>query len=178
MQPGKGTGCDIMLRTLPEMREEGVCQAEKEMKHILPTPKQMLQPLRCWIKKPLSLPHPLLFLWSQAFSLRETSTWKRNTSLTKWTDLPTLNKLNHLGFLWKIEPIFRTHHQNQPPLPLQRFSLAAQSSFHVAHLVPLFILPGIQINQSGHGLLLCTSQTPTNLHLFLWKEKQVLKHCG
>lgn len=35
-------GCDIKLRTHPEVREEGVCQAEKEMIHGLPTRKQML----------------------------------------------------------------------------------------------------------------------------------------
>lgn len=42
MQPEKSMGCDIMLRTHAEVREEGVCQAEKEMKHRLPTRKQML----------------------------------------------------------------------------------------------------------------------------------------
>lgn len=119
-QPGKSTVHDTMLRTPPEMREEGVHQAEMEMKHRLPTPKQMLQPLSCWIKNPLPLPLALLFLWIQ------TSTWKQNTSLTKLTDLPMLNELNNLGFLWKVGPIFKTPYQNQTSLPLQLFSLAAE----------------------------------------------------
>ena len=59
----------------------------------------------------------------------ETNTWKPNTSLTKWADLHMLNKSNNLGFLWKIEPIFKTPYQNQTPLPLQFFSLEAEPVF-------------------------------------------------
>lgn len=63
--------CSLRQCSGLSLNEEGVHQAVKEIKYRLPVPMQMLQPLRSCIKKPLSLPYPLLFLWIQAFSLRK-----------------------------------------------------------------------------------------------------------